>query len=240
LFARSFQQDFYNNRSERSVTSSDIPHVLALSYTYELPFGPGKPFLNKGGVVGKLIGGWQVSAIHLYQSGRPLFLEYQAFGANNPFRANDGFSFRPNVIQGVPLVNPDYDRSCSGPILGVGRRSCQFYINPAAFVAPPPGEFGNAPKFFDDLRAQPYFNEDISLTKRTSFGERFVLTLQANAFNAFNRVVWGTGGAATTIFNLAPSNLNAPTLANSTTPFGILNTQQNGPRRIQLGVKLEF
>ncbi len=240
LFARSFQQDFYDNGSERSVTSSDIPHVLALSYTYELPIGPGKRFVNRGGVVGKITGGWQVSAIHLYQSGRPLFMEYQAFGANNPLRANDGFSFRPNRVAGVPVVNPAYDRSCSGPLLGAGRRSCQFYINPAAFVAPPPGEFGNAPKLFGDLRAQPYFNEDISISKRTSLGERFVLKIEVNAFNALNRVVLGTGGAPTTIFNLAPSNLNAATLANSGTPFGILTTQQNGPRRIQLGVKLEF
>ncbi|MCA1575038.1 MAG: TonB-dependent receptor [Acidobacteria bacterium] len=240
LFARSFQQDFYDNRSERSVTSSDIPHVLALSYTYELPIGPGKPLLNQGGVVGKLVGGWQVSAIHLYQSGRPLFLEYQAFGAGNPLRAQDGFSFRPNRVTGVPVVNPAYDRSCSGPLLGSGRQPCQFYINPAAFVAPPAGEFGNAPKFFDDLRAQPYFNEDISITKRTPLGERFVLLLQANAFNAFNRVVLGTGGSATTIFNLAPRDLNTATLVGSGTPFGILTTQQNGPRRIQLGVKLEL
>jgi hypothetical protein len=240
LFARSFQQDFYDNGSERSVTSSDIPHVLALSYTYELPIGPSKRFLNRGGVVGKITGGWQVSAIHLYQSGRPLFMEYQAFGANNPFRANDGFSFRPNRVAGVPVINPDYDRSCSGPLLGNGRRACQFYINPAAFVAPAPGEFGNAPKLFDDLRSQPYFNEDISISKRTSIGERFVLKIEANAFNAFNRVVLGTGGAPTTIFNLAPANLNPATLANSGTPFGILTTQQNGPRRVQLGIKLEF
>ncbi|MGH9914325.1 MAG: hypothetical protein ACRD63_03445, partial [Pyrinomonadaceae bacterium] len=240
VFSRSFQQDFYDNRSERSVTSSDIPHVLALSYTYELPIGPGKRFLNHSGVVGKLAGGWQVSAIQLYQSGRPLFLEYQTFGANNPLRANDGFSFRPNVVPGVPLINPAYDRSCAGPLLGNGRQPCQFYINPAAFVAPPPGEFGNAPKLFDDLRSQPYFNEDISISKRTSFGERFVLKIEANAFNAFNRVVLGTGGSPTTIFNLAPRDLSAASLAGSDTPFGILTTQQNGSRRIQLGVKLEF
>lgn len=241
IFARSFQQDFYDNRSERSVTSSDIPHVLALSYTYELPIGPGKPLVNKGGAVGKIVGGWQVSAIHLYQSGRPLFLEYQAFGANDPLRANDGFSFRPNVVAGAPLVNPAYNRSCSGPLPATaGRQSCQFYINPAAFVAPPAGEFGNAPKLFSNLRAQPYYNEDISISKRTAITERIVINFQANFFNAFNRVVLGTGGAPTTIFNLAPKDLNAASLQNSNTPFGILTSQQNGARRIQFGLKLEF
>jgi len=241
IFARSFQQDYYDNRSERSVTSSDIPHVLALSYTYELPIGPGKRLANKGGPVGKIVGGWQVSAIHLYQSGRPLFLEYQAFGASNPFRAADGFSFRPNVVAGVPLVNPAYDRRCAGPLPPTaGRQSCQFYINPAAFVAPPAGEFGNASKFLANLRAQPYYNEDISISKRTTITERVVINFQGNFFNAFNRVVLGTGGPPTTIFNLAPKDLSAASLQNSNTPFGILTTQQNGPRRIQFGLKLEF
>lgn len=240
IYARSFQQDFYDNRGERSVTSSDIPQVLALSYTYELPIGRGKPLLNKGGAVGKIVGGWQVSAIHLYQSGRPLYLEYQAFGASNPFRANDGFSFRPNVVPGIPLVNPAYDRSCSGPLTTANRQPCQFYLNPAAFVVPPAGEFGNASKFLANLRAQNYYNEDISISKRTAITERVAINFQANFFNAFNRVVLGTGGSDTTIFNLAPRDLSEASLQNSNTPFGILTTQQNGPRRIQFGLKLEF
>lgn len=241
IFARSFQQDFYDNPSERSVTSSDVPHVLALSYTYELPFGPGKKWANKGGIVGKLLGGWQFSGIHLYQSGRPLFMEYQAFGANNPNRANDGFSFRPNIVPGVPVVNPDWDPSCAGPLPNTpGRRSCEFYINPAAFTAPPPGEFGNAPKFISTLRARPYLNEDFSLVKRTPIGDRVVLHFQVSAFNVFNRVVWAPGGPPTTIFNLAPKDLSEESIQNSNTPFGILTAQQNDPRRIQLGVRVEF
>lgn len=240
-FARSFQQDYYNNRGERSVTSSDIPHVVTLAYSYELPLGPGKKWLNGPGIVGKIFGGWQVSAIHMYQSGRPLYLEYQAFGAANPYRANDGFSFRPNAVANVPLKNPDWDRRCSGPLPATaGRSSCQFYINPAAFSAPPSGEFGNTSKFIDDLRAQPYFNEDLSISKRTNITERVAIHFQANAFNALNRVVLGTGGANTTIFNLAPRDLTAGSLTGSNTPFGILTAQQNGPRRIQFGLKLEF
>ncbi len=240
-FGRSFQQDYYNNAGERSVTSSDIPHVLTLSYAYELPFGPGKHFLPQRGVVGKIVGGWQVSAIHLYQSGRPLFMEYDTAGSSNPYRANDGFSFRANVVPGVPVMNPNWDRRCSGPLPATaGRSSCQFYINPEAFVAPPTGEFGNSAKFLANLRGQPYFNEDLSVSKRTRITEKVTLQFRANAFNVFNRVVLGTGGASMTIFNNAPRDLSAASLATSNTPFGILTAQQNGPRRMQFGLKLEF
>ncbi|MBZ5561480.1 MAG: hypothetical protein LAP13_03575 [Acidobacteriia bacterium] len=240
LFGASFNQNFYDLRSERSVTSSDVPSVLAISYTYELPIGPGKKYLNHGGPLGKIVGGWQFSGVQLYQSGRPLHIEYDVFGSDNPYKANDGFSFRPNVVPGVPLVNPQYNRNCNGPLGPTGRVPCQFFINPAAFTAPPAGQFGNAPRFFGGLRSQPYYNEDLSVSKRIDITEKVNLQFQANFFNAFNRVVWGTGGALTTIYNLAPIDLSAASLANSNTVFGILDSQQNGPRRIQFGLKLEF
>ncbi len=45
-YSASFYQDYYNPQGDRSVTSSDIPHVVALSYTYELPIGQAKRFLT--------------------------------------------------------------------------------------------------------------------------------------------------------------------------------------------------
>ncbi|MGI8742603.1 MAG: carboxypeptidase regulatory-like domain-containing protein [Bryobacteraceae bacterium] len=241
IFAASFSQNYYDQRAERSVTSSDIPHVVALSYAYELPFGPGKPLLNKGGVVGKLAGGWEVSAIQLYQSGRPVHIETWAMGSANPLRANDGFSFHADIVPGQPLINPDWNENCSGPVPNAaGRNTCQFYINPAAFRQPAPGTFGNAGKFLSGLRTRPYYNEDISVIKRFKITEGVAFSLQANFFNAFNRVVWGSGGPATFQLSFAPPNLSSTTLANSTSVFGILTNQQNAPRRIQLAARFEF
>ena len=114
-YSASFYQDYYNPRAERSVTSSDIPQVVALSYTYELPVGRGKALLNRGGVVNEALGGWKVAGIHQYQSGRPVHIEYDAFGDADPYYATDGFSFRPNIVPGQPLRNPGYRKSCSRP-----------------------------------------------------------------------------------------------------------------------------
>ncbi|MGH9515384.1 MAG: carboxypeptidase regulatory-like domain-containing protein [Terriglobales bacterium] len=248
IFAGSFFQDYYNPQAQRSVTSSDIPHVLSLAYTYELPFGKGKQLLNHGGVVNEIVGGWSVSGIQKYQSGRPIHIEYDAFGASNPYNAQDGFSFRPNVVPGQPLKNPNYSASCSNPALpAVGRSSCQFYINPAAFAAPPPGQFGDAPNLFSSLRMPWYLNEDLSISKRFLITETMNLQFQANFFNAFNRVLWSASGASGSqgnaqvfIFNGAPPNLDSATLQNSSSIFGIFNAQQNNPRIIQFGLKLEF
>ena len=242
IYAGSFYQDYYNNKAERAVTSSDIPHVVSLSYTYELPFGKGKPFLGHGGAVNTVVGGWSVSGIHHYQSGRPIHIEYDAFGASNPFfAAGDGFSFRPNIVPHQPFKNPAYRRHCSGPTGGTGREPCQFYINPAAFSLPAPGEFGNAPNLISALRMPAFINEDLSISKRTTLFEHLNLQIQANFFNAFNRTIFSSGGNAQTfIINGAPPDLSPASLANSNTIFGIMTAQQNAPRIIQFGMRLEF
>lgn len=243
IFAGSFFQNYYDPKAERAVTSSDIPHNVALSYTYQLPVGRGKRFLNRGGVANAILGGWSVSGIQHYQSGRPIHIEYDAFGASNPFfAAGDGFSFRPNVVPGQPLKNPLYRKSCSHPLTGAIPNPCQFYINPAAFTLPPPGEFGDAPNLFSALRMPAFLQENLSVSKTTTLWENVNLMIQANFFNALNRVIFSSGGNAQTfIINAAPPNLTPAALAtNAQTVFGIMTTQQNAPRIIQFGVKLQF
>ncbi len=241
-YSASFYQDYYNPRGARSVTSSDIPQVVALSYSYELPIGRGKALLNKGGALNQVVGGWEVTGIHQYQSGRPVHIEYDAFGAANPYYATDGFSFRPNLVPGQPLKNPAYRKGCSGPAPSTpGIESCSVYINPSAFIAPPQGEFGNAPTFLSGLRLPAYYNESLSASKRFHLIEKADLQFQANFFNAFNRVVFSNGGNANTfIFNNAPASLTPSALSNSNSVFGLLTAQQNSPRMIQFALKLEF
>ena len=51
----------------------DIPHNLVVSWAYELPVGPGKPYLSGGSAaVQKLLEGWAVNGVSSFQSGDPL------------------------------------------------------------------------------------------------------------------------------------------------------------------------
>ena len=52
---------------ERAVSSFDRPHVLVLSYIYELPFAR-----NSTGLTRALLQGWQLSGITRFESGTPL------------------------------------------------------------------------------------------------------------------------------------------------------------------------
>ena len=70
------------------ISTSDTPHVLSAAFVYELPFGKGKKYAaDKDGVVGGLVGGWQVSTIYKYQSGPPLYFRSGFCNVPGVFRA---------------------------------------------------------------------------------------------------------------------------------------------------------
>ena len=57
---------------ETGPSNFDIPHLLALSFGAELPFGSGKPLLGGvGKLANALVAGWQVQGIINYRSGLP-------------------------------------------------------------------------------------------------------------------------------------------------------------------------
>jgi hypothetical protein len=165
-------QDFYNRRLEKSLSANDVPQVFVLAYTYELPFGKGKKLLPQG-VGAAILGGWQLSAIHQYQVGKPLQLT-----ANNGLPIFNG-TLRPDVSSSVPLT-VDHPDPLANP-----------WLNKAAFAAPAGFQFGTASRSYDAARAPNSYNESFGLMRRIKLTEKATLMLRAELFNAFNRVVFG-------------------------------------------------
>ena len=56
-------QNPYSLRGEKAISNQDVPHALVLSYVYDVPVGRGRRFVNKGGAVDRLVGGWQIGGI---------------------------------------------------------------------------------------------------------------------------------------------------------------------------------
>lgn len=159
-------------KGERGLSSDDVPHLLFLGYTYELPFGPGKRFANGSGPLGKVIGGWGISGIQRYQAGRPLTVTMD----DNLY----GFIFnktkRPNKV-GPGVIA---DRSGFDP-------NKQIYLLSSGWADPGALNFGNAGRTDPDVRWFPEYNEDMSLYKDTKIGERVKLRYEALFGNIFNR-----------------------------------------------------
>ena len=72
----------------------------SLPALYELPFGPGQRWLNSG-ETGKLLGGWQVSAILTYNNSQPLAITQSGESLMNGTN-------RPNFNPGSPLWSGNY------------------------------------------------------------------------------------------------------------------------------------
>jgi hypothetical protein len=237
-----YDQDSYNARAQKGLSINDYPQNLVVTYSYELPFGPGKKFLSTGGVAGRIVGGWKVAGVQNYQAGPPqLFTEPCNLGEGNQITGNNdnggGFSCRPNLVPGVPIRNPLRGTAGYDP-------TKTSLVNPLAFAETPtpqnnPGlgyqsYFGNMPPALGGAgRRMPYLDEDISVIKKTQITERVNVEFRADFLNIFNRTVlgWGTGG-----------DMYGSSLGNQIGggPFGVVTQQSNTPREIQFGLKINY
>jgi hypothetical protein len=155
-------------RSSGSSKQVDIPHNLSVSWTYDLPLGPGHRLGATAAAARKLLEGWAVNGITSYQSGEPLVITVASS------RLNTGTGNLADVtcsaVRIVGDVNQWFDTSC--------------FANPAQFV------FGNYQ--VGQVRGPTFFNTDFSVFKRTAVGGTRLVELRLETFNLFNRTHLGT------------------------------------------------
>jgi hypothetical protein len=220
----------------------DIRQNFTTNLVYELPFGPGKAYLNDTGVLGKILGGWSVSSISLWHTGHPLTVAMNISPTQLP-DGNDQTNQRPDLVPGVPVL------------LGGGAPSHTLQINPAAFAPPPldPGgvvtqlinnpdgsqtdvcplscglvsRFGTAPNgLIRDLNA---WQIDFALMKESKLTERVSMQIGVHAFNIFNHVQLGDPSTD----NLT---LNYSAVGVQQTPGGPIQTVQSLSPKGTLGL----
>jgi hypothetical protein len=95
------------------------------------------------------------------------------------------------------------------------------YLNATAFRIPASFEFGDVPRLTPTLRAPGPRNLDFSAIKNFYFTESLRLQLRGEAFNLSN----------TPIFGLPNTTVGNP-------GFGVIGSQANQPRNLQLALKL--
>jgi hypothetical protein len=215
-------QNPFDKKGEKAISNQDIPHILVVSYLYELPIGHGKRFVNTTGWKDKAIAGWQIGGVQRYQSGQPL-----SFCCATGVPAFSG-SIRFNRVAGESLQSPQFKSGSFNPVTDPLFNAAAFSDpnDPARIQAGGAYTFGDMARTTGEVRMFKFLSEDFSLIKKTSFNERVALSFQASIIDAFNRH----------IFNRPPDlNPRDPS-------FSVLDTNNTvlGPRKIQLELKLLF
>ncbi len=196
-------QNSYDIAASRSVASYDIPHRLVLSALYELPYGRGRRFgTNAPAILDGVFGGWQVNAIVTVQSGTPLTIS----------ASNQTGLFNPVTRANWNGEDPGLD--------GAGEDRLQKWFDTSKFSQPAAFTFGNAGATFPLLRTDSVRNLDLSIFKHFSMPRGIRLQARIEAFNALNRVQFGS-----------------PNTSVTSSSFGVVTSQANTPRQLQFGLK---
>jgi Carboxypeptidase regulatory-like domain len=165
-----FPQDSFCLDCEWGLSVFDVRHRFVASVLYELPFGPGKPFLESG-VGAAILGGWQLSTIVNSSSGFPR-TAYVGTDRSNTGGGQD----RPNV---VPGQDPDLPRD---------ERSPARWFNTGAFTLNQVGTWGNAGR--NTFFGPGITNVDASIIRNFRLPRSKTLQFRLEAFNALNTPIW--------------------------------------------------
>jgi Carboxypeptidase regulatory-like domain len=212
----------FDRNADKGLSAFDQTHTIKLNYSYELPFGPDKPWLKQG-VLSKIVGGWRVAGVHSYASGYPLSVSpgygLPLFGGDNRLTVLDDTGWR------APTQGDSFN-----PLVDLWWDPTKFNPRPVDTIAGLQGykagvltaEFGNAEVRNPNERGPWFLNENIAVA-RTFALQKTHLELRFEAFNLLNRTIWGAPDSTITSAN-----------------FGKVTTLANSPRQMQLGVRFEF
>jgi len=147
-------------QQSKSISTFDQPFVFIVAGSYPLPK---VSQLRKASYV---LQDWQIGTLLTYASRLPIPVPASTSSIANQLFQGSLY----DRLSGVPLYPvPSLNCHCFDP-------STTPVLNPAAFIAPPPGEFGTASPFYSDFRYARHPSENINLGRTWHFRERLAST----------------------------------------------------------------
>ncbi|HUF03349.1 MAG TPA: TonB-dependent receptor [Aridibacter sp.] len=216
----------------------DRTHTININANYELPFGQGRPFLNQGGLVDKIFGGWQLTSIINISSGTPISIKdingtLNRTGRSNRQTADSSLTIdQIRNLLGIRFVNGVIyyiDPSVIGPDGSATNGNLEGTITNfpgQVFFRAQPGTTGSLGR---NLISGPwYHNWNAGIIKNIRFGENMRIQLRAEAFNVLNNTNFFIGENSS-IFDVDSTN------------FGRVSAGSTySPRIMQFAFRFEF
>jgi hypothetical protein len=224
-----------NRAADVALTADDIPNVLNIAGSYELPFGKGKPFASTNSkLLNLLVGGWTLTHNWNFQNGVPLVITAPCDGIQSEIGV-----CRPNLIG-----NPNQGGGTQNQWWNPNAFQAAFQTNPAILTAPDPTvyaawwQFGNMGLHNSAVRAPGFWNADMSLSKDFHITEKRYLSFRWEVYNALNHQNLGTPN---TSWCLGPNpDGSTDQVHQFGCQFGKITNVATDPRAMQFGLKFQF
>jgi Carboxypeptidase regulatory-like domain/TonB-dependent Receptor Plug Domain len=224
---RDIVPDTYNTTNLWGPSEYDARHAVVINYLYDLPF-----FRNQNELIGKVIGGWQLSGSAQFQTGQPC-----GVGANNDYAGVGevgSFGCGTNTSEGQFWVMNGTPRMLK-QFAGYTGQTGQYIstTNPDGspiYTQPAAGTFNLQKGVRDNIYGPGFQNWNLSLKKKFPINERAGVEFNAEAYNFINHPNWAQIGQAGGL-NLTPTaGTFGQVTAKSTT----------NPRNLQVGLRFYF
>jgi len=153
--------------ADKGTSSLDIPHLMSASAIIDLPFGKGQRYMNSGGGLDRVVGGWQLNFIQSARSGFPFTVV-----CNCEF-------VRPTQVSD-PFTGAPPDRYMNAAAFSTSTGITVLPANPAGTVI----RYGSLPR--NSFKGPSIWNTDLSLFKTTPLTENVRAQIGIEAFNFWN------------------------------------------------------
>ena len=241
VFMDNARPELNTGRSQFHVT-----HVVTANAIFELPFGLGRRWVNRGGFLNQVVGGWQLASIVAWQSGSPLNFFSGRATFNRLVRSDcdntdpvNGCNLAQSTLSAAEIrkllgiykvenriywIDPKVIDAATGRAVGADNLTNSAGFAGQVFFNPEAGGVGNLPSLGFDGPSQ--FRIDLALSKRFRFLDRYGLEFKGEAFNLTNTPSF--------------SRQNSLDMDINSTTFGRLNTVNVASRVIQISARFDF
>lgn len=206
-------QNWLNLRGERGLSTFDQRNLLNVNLQYTTGMGLGG---------GTLLGGWRGRALK----------EWTVLGQ---IVAGSGLPETPSYLAAVSgtgvtgSIRPD--RTTASIYAGASGH----FLNPAAYAAPQPGQWGDAGK--DSIVGPGQFTFNASMVRTFRLTKRYNLNVQVQATNLLNHVVFTSWN---TTLNPISNQASSPVFTPTSNPLFGLPASTNAMRSLQTTARLRF
>lgn len=231
--SQSLVEPFLDNRQpnlDKTRVDFDQTHAFKFNGVYQLPFGQGRPFMNRSDWIDKVFGGWELSGIVRWDSGVPVtFVDPRGTlnrtGRSGRQTANSSLNYEQirdlfgyyEQNGNIYFIDPKILCPGGAATTGFGQTPCAGQV----FFNVDPGQTGTMGRAI--VNAPQFFNIDAALLKNFRFTEQTRLQFRVEAFNVLNNA---------NFFGAQIQNIASST-------FGQI-TSASAARQLQLALRFEF